>query len=207
MKITTFLCLWTVMLAILACGNGDAPTLTIFPTDVHLRDGDIALRRGCGIASRAVMFADKGSVYSHVGIVALVDGRAMVVHAVPDEPDFPGDVDRVKMEPIERFYSPVHAKAGRILRLSDSVSTARAARTAVMTFRRKTLFDHDYDERDTVRMYCSELVAHSYEAAGNPIIGKSRHSVNLPGMKLDAVIFPSDFLRSEELITVSAFAQ
>ena len=207
MKITTLLGLLAVMLAVVACGNGDVQPLTIFPTDVHLRDGDIALRRGCGMASRAVMFADEGSVYSHVGIVALVDGRAMVVHAVPDEPDFPGDVDRVKMEPIERFYSPMNAKAGRILRLSDSVATARAARAAVMTYRRKTLFDHDYDERDTVRMYCSELVAHSYQSAGKTLIGESRHSVNLPGLRLDAVIFPSDFLRSDGLITVSAFAK
>lgn len=170
-------------------------------------DGDIVLRRGCGITSRMVMAADGGSGYSHVGIVAIVEGIPMVVHAVPDEPDHPEDVDRVKIEPIERFFSQANAEAGRILRQHDRTASAKAAKAAMRICKQRTLFDHDYNEDDTARMYCSELVAHAYRCAGKELPGTPRHSISLPGLKLKSVIFPSDFMHIKSVATVSAFAK
>ena len=37
------------------------------------------------------MAADRGGSYSHVGMVVDSCGVMMVVHAVPDEPDYEGD--------------------------------------------------------------------------------------------------------------------
>ena len=43
-------------------------------------------------------------VYSHVGILKQIDNEWFVIHAVPDEPDFEGDTDRVKTDPLSRFF-------------------------------------------------------------------------------------------------------
>lgn len=151
------------------------------------------------------MLADNGGTYSHVGIVADSAGVPVIVHAVPDEPDFPGDSDRVKMERPDKFFSSVNAGAGRVMRIADSGVAARASRVAVAVYMRGTGFDHDYDEADTVRMYCCELVEHAYSEAGMPLTGGRRHNVDLPGLRYRNVIYPSDFIRSSALRTVSEF--
>lgn len=43
--------------------------------DTVLREGDLVFRRGNGITSRAVLAADRGGVYSHVGIAVRVAGQ------------------------------------------------------------------------------------------------------------------------------------
>ena len=187
------------------CGCAGPKEGSIQPHDVRLRPGDVVFRSGHGLTSRAVMLADNGGTYSHVGIVADSAGVPVIVHAVPDEPDFPGDSDRVKMERPDKFFSSVNAGAGRVMRIADSGVAARASRVAVAVYMRGTGFDHDYDESDTVRMYCCELVEHAYSEAGMPLTGGRRHSVDLPGLRYRNVIYPSDFIRSPALRTVSEF--
>lgn len=188
----------------IACSN---PTTdrSILPDSLHIEEGDVVLRRGTGMTSRAVMLADGGSDYSHCGIVVIVDGKAMVVHAVPDEPDFEGDVDRVKMEPIRCFYSSIRASKGCVLRCKNRGVARRSARKATEYYRRGLLFDHNYDIADSTELYCSELVELAYRAGGRDISDGKRHNIRLPGMKLQNVILPSDFLKSKELYTVSRF--
>lgn len=67
------------------------------------RDGDIAFRRGTGITSRVVLAADREGTYSHTGILKKKDGQWYVIHAVPGEPDFKDDPDRVKWRPLKCF--------------------------------------------------------------------------------------------------------
>ena len=69
------------------------------------REGDLLFRRGEGVASHFVLIADKGGVYSHIGILVKDSGNWKVVHAVPGEPDYENEPDRVKMEPVERFFN------------------------------------------------------------------------------------------------------
>lgn len=53
--------------AIVACTNHEKPVgLSILPTSYQARNGDVVLRKGTGLTSRAVMFADGGSDYSHL---------------------------------------------------------------------------------------------------------------------------------------------
>jgi len=129
------------------CGyDGDRQT-TILPDSIRLCPGDVVLRRGFGFTSHAVLVADRGGGYSHVGIVVDSAGAMMVVHAVPDEPDYDGDADRVKMDIPTRFYAPENAETGRVMRCKDSTAAARAALVAMRVYARGTLFDHDYDDR------------------------------------------------------------
>lgn len=143
------------------------------------------------MASQAVLTADRGGHYSHVGMVVDSCGTVMVLHAVPGEPDFRGDEDRVKMERPELFFARDRAAAGAVCRLTDSVRAARAAEVAVGVYRRHVLFDHDYDDTDTTRMYCSELVAYALQRAGYDMTAVGRHQVDMPFLHVSC-IFPSD---------------
>lgn len=180
--------------------------LSIFPDGVELHEGDIVFRRGNGLTSRAVLAADRHGLYSHVGIVVDSCGVMMVVHAVPGEPDYDGDPDRVKMEPPEKFFISLNADIGEVKRLrGDTVAPSVAARKAVEIYRRGTLFDHDYDDTDTTRMYCCELVMHAYACAGVALVGTSRHDFRLPGLGIIRCVLPSDICNYRRLTTVAAF--
>ena len=193
----------TMLLLLASCGKKTARS--ILPEGCELRAGDLVFRRGNGLTSRAVMAADRGGSYSHVGMVVDSCGVMMVVHAVPDEPDYEGDPDRVKMESPEAFYAGTRADIGCVLRHRDGDVARRAAAAAQDVYRRGTLFDHDYDAADTTRMYCCELVAYAYAAAGSPLHTGERHDISIPGLALRGVILPSDFFRDRALRLVSGF--
>ena len=153
----------------------------------------------------AVLMADGGGAYSHVGIVVDSAGVMMVAHAVPGEPDYEGDPDRVKLEPPERYYDAGRADRGCVMRCADSLTARRAAAKALGAYRRGALFDHDYDCSDTVRLYCCELVELAYAGAGMPIATLPRHNLSLPGLRLEGVILPSDFRSSPALRVIAEF--
>lgn len=191
------LLLWTAVLW--SCvGSESSPAHSIMPDSCTLRTGDVVFRRGSGLTSRTVLALDKQGEYSHVGIVVDSAGVKMVVHAVPDEPDYEGDPDRVKMDAPARFFSSVHAQMGEVCRPRDSIMARKAATAALEVYRRHTLFDHGYDDADTTRMYCTELVVHAFSKAGVALVGAERHHVDLPFLKMEC-LFPSDVLRSDYL--------
>ena len=194
-----------LMVAALLGGCREERLRHILPPDVKLEAGDVVFRRGGGFTSRMVLFADTAGHYSHVGIVADSAGVLMVVHAVPDEPDYEGDPDRVKMEPPESFFSGMRADIGCVLRHRDRDVAKRAADAALEAYRRGTLFDHAYDATDTTRMYCCELVAYAYDVAGGVLDTGERHDIAIPGLVLHQVILPSDFFRVKEFRFVAGF--
>ena len=178
--------------------NPNKDVSCIMPANCTLHIGDVVLRRGSGLTSRTVLALDEKGEYSHVGIVVDSAGVKMVVHAVPDEPDYEGDPDRVKMDTPEQFFSSVYAQTGEVCRHKDSLAARKAAAAALDVYHRHTLFDHAYDDNDTTRMYCTELVVHAYHRAGVELVGTERHHVDIPFLKMDCM-FPSDVLESEQL--------
>lgn len=194
------------LLAILAACGGQQQEdgATLLPPQLRLRPGDVVLRRGSGLTSRVVLWADRGGRYSHAGIVVDSGGRPMVVHAVPGEPDFPGDVDRVKLDTPERFFSPELTDCGEVLRPADAATGRRAAQAAWHAYRRGARFDHDYDESDTTRLYCTELVLHAYRRAGCRLVSAPPHDISLLGRSWQCR-FPSDLQKSPFLYSLSLF--
>ena len=187
-----------------ACRHDTAAS--IFPANCRLQPGDVVFRKGNGTTSHIVMSADTGGAYSHVGIAVDSAGTMMSVHAVPGEPDFKGDPDRVKMETPEKFFSSVNATCGEVRRLKgDTAAARRAALYAMKVYRRGTLFDHDYDDTDTTKMYCCELVEAAYISTGITLTGGRRHNLSFPGMEIGHCIMPSDILTSPELVKISSF--
>lgn len=198
-SITAFL----LCLGLAGCKGDERRTL--LPGGIELRQGDVAFRRGCGLTSHAVLAADTGGDYSHVGIVASEGGRLLIVHAVPGEQEREGEPERVKAEPPEEFFLSTKATRGAIYRHPDADKACAAARQALSTYRRGTLFDHDYDDTDTTRMYCCELVEHAFRSAGVSLAGNVRHEYTLPGLRFSHLILPSDLARGGKLEAVATF--
>lgn len=199
--------LFTIMIAVAMLAScAETEQRSILPEGCELRAGDVVFRRGSGLTSRAVLAADRNGAYSHIGIVVDSCGVMMVVHAVPGEPDYEGDPDRVKMDTPQRFFSSMNARIGEVKRLrGDSATALRAARFAVDVYKRGTLFDHDYDDTDTTKMYCCELIDFVYRKAGRPLAGHKRHYFHLPGLNPIRCILPSDICNSGKLDTVMSF--
>ena len=195
--------LW-LLAALVSCQ--EPVSVCIMPADVRLRAGDVVFRRGCGLMSQAVLRADSHGVYSHTGIVVDSCGTPMIVHSVPAEPDYKGDPDRVKMESPEQFFGSDRAVAGEVRRPSDPAAAERVAQTALQVYRKGTLFDHDYDYRDTTQMYCTELVLYAFSCAGHPLkVPPSPTPFSLSIIKSDSIYMPSDILKAEDLKLVRRF--
>lgn len=179
---------------------------SILPDTVCLRVGDVVFRLGDSFESDMVVMADRNGTYSHCGIVVDSAGEFRIVHAVPDEPDFEGDVDRVKMDRTDMFFRHDRARAGAVCRMDDSIAAAAAADAAKQAFFRHTLFDDDYDDQDSSRLYCSELVWFAYKRAGYDLAGSERHTYNVLIRHFDNCIMPSQIYHSPYLHPVALFA-
>lgn len=169
------------------------------------REGDIVFRRGTGFTSRIVLATDNEGRYSHIGILKKENGVWCVIHAVPGEPDFEGDADRVKLEPVEQFFDATKATRGAVMHLQvDSSLAYRAAQSALRLFHKRVLFDHDYDLNDTTKMYCTELIDYVYRKEGIDLPEGRTTSVNIPGMNGD-YIMPNDIAQNKRLCLIYYF--
>ena len=191
-----------VMFAMSCSSDSADENQTIYPDSVDLRAGDLAFRCGGSFDSRAVLIADHGGDFSHVGIVVDDNGKKMIVHAVPDEPEFEGDVDRVKMETPQKFFIRKNAAYGQISRYADSTVASKAAEVALDVFRRGTLFDPEFNIDDTTRMYCTELILFSYDRAGAPLNLKPRHKAQW--MDYESIM-PSDIIETGKFQKIVSF--
>lgn len=170
-----------------------------------VRNGDLVFRRGRSFSSGMILAHDKGSNYSHIGIVYRLDTMLYVIHAVNEEPDFDGDFDRVKMEPLEVFFSHERASAGAMCHswVSDSVSASLTAK-AVGLVCDSVRFDADFNLDDSDELYCTELVYHLYKGAGIDITEGRRTKVGIMCFP-DEVIFPDDIRRNKNLLEYFEF--
>ncbi len=176
----------------------------VFPEHL-LQEGDLVFRRGTGIASHMVLVADKKGLYSHIGIVICHEGMWQVIHAVPGEPDFRGDSDRVKMEPLYRFFAPDRAACGALMRVQGNPARNRlAARHALACYEAGMLFDHRYDLSDSTRVYCTELIQRSYLKEGTDLAKGRITSVSLPALN-GSYILPSDISHNSQIELIYQF--
>ena len=196
-----------LFLPFLLAGCTDRPQekfVCIMPPDVELHPGDVVFRMGTGIASRVIKKLDPSGRFSHSGIVVDSMGKKMIIHAVADEHDYEGDVDRVKMDTPEVFFSSMYAECGEVCRPVDESLARKTADVAMEVYRRRVLFDHDYDDTDTTRMYCTEMVLYCFDRAGGKLVGDERHDIQV-GNFHTRCMFPSDVYRSEMLKSIYQF--
>lgn len=174
------------------------------PTDSFL-PGDIAFRRGESLVSDIVLFNDKDGKYSHVGVIVCQDDSLMVAHAVPGEAESRDDFDRVKIEPIERFFHPDRAVHGEVMRLEISpVQRDYISRQAIAKAEAKIRFDHGYNAADTTKLYCTEFVQLIFANSGVDLCqGRVTH-IACPGYVNDCLM-PSDVYRNKNLNTIFSY--
>ena len=186
---------------IIACT--ESPSKIIVPKESIFQEGDIVFRRGQGLNSEVVLYAD-GGLYSHVGIVVNSQGKKMVVHSVPGEQEHKDDEDKIKMDSIEGFFSYGRAIVGAICRPIDSLVCKQSAEYAIELFNKGVLFDHDYDSSDTTKLYCTELLMFIYNKCGQKLVETDGHDVNFPLIN-HKVFLPSDIYNSKQLKLIKQF--
>ena len=162
-----------------------------------IEEGDLAFRCGRGVFSRIVTTAEEEGVYSHVGIVVCDEGRWKVAHAVPAEPEYKGDFDRVKLEDIEVFFSPDRACSGCLVRPGVR-DPERMCAEAIRAARDSVAFDGGYDLEDTSRVYCTEFVWRLYLQDGTDLSEGRRRHINVLGVRGD-VILPEHLLEYKDM--------
>ena len=93
----------TICFINMGCGNGNSPRADYSELLLRLEEGDLLFRKGTGVVGHIVTSVDNRGEFSHVGIVVRRGDEWQVIHAVPHEPDFEGDFDRVKIESVDSF--------------------------------------------------------------------------------------------------------
>ena len=106
---------------------------------------------------------------------------------------------------ISKFFSTFNAVMGEVMRHKDQKVAEVAAREALRLYRRGILFDHDYDDSDSTKLYCSELVERAYLGAGVSLAEERRHDFIVPGFHFEHVIMPTDIYESSMIRTISRF--
>ena len=200
---TSLLWLWSIFLFAACAPPSPKEETSILPTNLELRPGDIVFRQGTGLDSRTVMTIDRNSSYSHIGIVVDSAGVPMIVHAVPDEPDFPGDFDRIKMDSPTIFFLHSRAQIGEVMRPLQQAQAQIAAQTALRLYKKRIPFDHKYDDNDSTEMYCTELIDYAFRSAGIELTHRNKREIGFPFPFKG--YFPSDFHASPNLVSIRIF--
>ena len=189
-----------LLVTLFSCSNSQKGRPNI-PVET-LKQGDVAFRRGEGVISNIVLYNDADGMYSHVGLIVKHNDSLKVVHSVPGEHDDENDFDRVKIEPIEDFYSVERAERGEILRISMSdMQRENIAKLALEKAEQKVKFDHDYNLNDTTTLYCTEFVQLMFKNVGIDLAESRISDIIFPGMSGN-YIMPSDLYKNKNLISI-----
>lgn len=161
--------------------------------------GDVVFRRGRSLLSRVVLSGDRDPEYSHVGIVAEIDGALVVVHATPgDDVSVP---EPVRTEPLAAFYAPDAADLGAVRRPTDA-EVGRSAAEAARRLARGRAFDADLDLSTDDLLYCTELVWKAYREVGVDLTGGRFDSASGLLSHDGPLVFPSTLLHSPDLAPI-----
>ena len=90
------------------------------------------------------------------------------------------------------------------LRHRDSSVAQKAAIHALNAYQRRVLFDHDYNDADTTRMYCTELIVYAFDRAGAGLHDVEHQRLPLPGLDYECVL-PSDILECRDFYLLKRF--
>ena len=186
-----------LLLLVSGCHRGSRAEEFVMPDTVFLQTGDLVFRQGESRESRAVTTFDRSSGYTHVGMLLNVDGRWMVLHAVPNEHATKQEKDSVKLEPIGVFFRSDRAVKGGVYRyLVTPEDTLRLLQKGLDIYGRHLLFDSQFDLEDTTAFYCTELVWFLYQQALHIDLSEGRRH-HLP--LFPELIFCSDILQNARL--------
>lgn len=164
-----------------------------------LKTGDLIFRRGLSLISNIVLLADKGSEFSHVGMICVKDDDVFVIHITTDESD--DGVDRVKLDYLAQFLRIDRAAETAVYRLKDAFQLRYAGisvENALKFYDQNILFDAALDLTDSQKLYCTELIWKAYYNSGIDLINSKFDELSTPLGK-GLFILPGNLLKSPYL--------
>ena len=154
-----------------------------------LKNGDLVLRCGRSAESYAVYLADHNSEFTHIGIIAIQNNTAYVIHAVPHKRK------TVKKEKLSTFLNKKNASQFAVYRSNyPTLILQNVVDAAEEFYVQKIEFDSSYNLNNSSKLYCTELVLKAFEKGGLYL--------NLQTKKVDILInsyqilFPSEFTKN-----------
>ena len=194
------LCCMLVGLTFTACRHAPTQSQTNHCIEIDtflLQEGDLIFRRGNGLESQAVVVADKGAEYSHVGLLVYQKNGWKVLHAVPGEEEETGGKQVIKLDDLSLFIQPDRCVKACVLRY-DTNEAARETlkQQGLRLFDKALLFDHQYRKSDTTQMYCTEFVCYLYQFIGVDLAEGRCH--RFP-MREEPIIYPIDLTSNTKL--------
>ncbi len=178
--------------------------LNTFVDSTTFLTGDLLFRRGSSLESLLVMAADRGSQYSHVGLVVVEDGTPYVVHTEPGRNQSPDAV--VRKETLASYLAPEKATQYALYRMTNRNQTDTLAmqRYAISVYQKKVPFDYEFNHDDTSRLYCSELIRNAFVHGGIDLLLEKKDTVVLFGLKI-SVILPSTLISQQPFRFVAGY--
>ena len=170
---------------------------------IAFASGDVIFRRGRSLVSRAVLSADGGSEYSHVGLVSVRGNHVWIIHSVPAEPAEPRS--GVIVEPIQAFLAPERASAAAIYRSRNPQAALRAEREAWGFARAQIPFDDAFDLSTPNALYCTELVWRAFLASGLDLRGGTPSTP--AQVKNERYLLPSRLEKSPDLLLIQELTE
>ncbi len=128
----------------------------------QLRQGDLLLRRGYGAVSDFITdFLEEKYTITHCGFVVRPkpEDSIMILHTVSSDYS-----EGVLIEPLADYIesSQLGSLAAVRPKFSEEIKE-KALEQAFDLLRRKVKFDMEFDDRDSTKLYCVEMVRNSYE--------------------------------------------
>lgn len=170
------------------------PTIQIPEAD--FRSADLAMRLGRSIESDLIARGgESGNRYSHIGLLIESDSGMIVVDI---EPSTDKESEQIKAQSVGDFFNPEKAIAGTIVRYDglDSMQINTLKNKTIELLNSSITFDHDYQQSDNSKMYCTELIEVLFNAI-NISLSENRNRT-LPLAK-EPVIMPSDISQNRNL--------
>jgi hypothetical protein len=170
-----------------------------------VQTGDLVLRRGRSLVSRAVLLSDVRGAYSHVGVALRRGDSVWVVHVAPATQTDRGMVVR---EPLAVYLGADRAAAAGLYRSDALAGAMRDSLEAVLRdyARRRLPFDDDFDLDTPARLYCTELVWLAYRHAGLELLPNGAPNRATP-LGTRRYVYPSDLAHSPHMRPVANLEQ
>lgn len=180
--------------------SGDGTRVLTTIREAGPRAGDLLFRRGRSVLSRAVLAADEGGAFSHVGIVVETPDGPGVVHTVAGEDGAEGGARR---DALADFLAPGRARDAALYRLApDGAGNDRLPEAAAEVARDYAVqgvpFDGEFDLTSDERLYCTELVWAAFRSAGADLADGRFDTLDAP-FAGGEYLFPSRLAASPRL--------
>lgn len=161
----------------------------------RLQAGDILLKSGRGQISNIVLQVLNEQIpISHGLIVCEEDEHLFLVHSLSHTVS---EKDGVQTTSLQNFFSDIRPGTFYALRHEDPEVQAKIESVALEYLKLGPGFDHEYDHKDSSKLYCSELVNNVLvKASGKQYFGLKQVE------KFELLSF-NDLLTSDDLIILN----